>query len=57
MPPTLPLHKMGIVRGMAIAWHAQSDHQADGEPYGGPLCNCERIARRAVALGWRERER
>jgi len=57
MPPTLPVHVLGLIRGMAITWHAHSDHRADGIPYGDPLCDCERIARRAVALGWRERTR
>lgn len=37
---------------MAHDWHEHSDHAADGTPFGGPLCNCEQIARRAVRLGW-----
>jgi hypothetical protein len=40
------------VERMARAWHEVSDHAADGMPFGGPLCNCERIAERAQKLGW-----
>ncbi|MGV3564173.1 MAG: hypothetical protein ACO1ON_12925 [Nocardioides sp.] len=42
----------GPLASMAEQWHAASDHAADGEPFGGPVCNCERIAERARALGW-----
>lgn len=36
----------------AEQWHAASDHAKDGEPLGGPLCNCQSVAARASALGW-----
>lgn len=37
---------------MANEWHDESDHARDGTPFGGPLCNCDRIAARAFHLGW-----
>lgn len=40
---------------MARAWHAASDHHADGTPYGAPTCNCEHIAQRALTLGWTDK--
>ena len=39
---------------VARAWHAGSDH-AD-EPFGGPLCNCDRVAGRMLPMlaeAWR----
>lgn len=41
-----------VVAAAAERWHAASDHGGDGVPFGAPLCNCERIAARARALGW-----
>ena len=35
---------------VARAWHAGSDHAADGEPFGGPLCNCRRVADRIMPM-------
>lgn len=29
---------------IARRWHEKSDHAADGEPFGGMLCNCRRLA-------------
>ena len=43
---------------VARAWHAGSGH-AD-EPFGGPLCNCDRVAGRIMpmlAKSWREGRR
>ena len=34
----------------ARQWHAGSDHAADGEPFGGPLCNCDRVAGRLMPM-------
>lgn len=34
---------------VARSWHAQSDHAAD-EPFGGPLCNCDRVAERIMPM-------
>ena len=42
----------GLHDDMAHQWHEASDHGKDGTPFGGYLCNCERIAERAVRLGW-----
>jgi len=36
----------------AQQWHAASDHGRDGTPFGGFLCNCEQITKRAIDLGW-----
>lgn len=35
---------------VARAWHAGSDHAADGAPFGGPLCNCYRVAERMLPM-------
>ena len=35
---------------VARAWHDGSDHAADGVPFGGPLCNCDRVAERLVPM-------
>ena len=34
---------------VARAWHTGSDH-ADDEPFGGPLCNCDRVAGRIMPM-------
>lgn len=42
---------------VARQWHEGSDHAADGEPFGGPLCNCHRVAKRMLpmlAAAWNE---
>lgn len=39
----------------AEQWHATSDHGKDGEPFDGPLCNCQSAVDRASALGWNTR--
>lgn len=31
---------------VARRWHEGSDHARDGEPFGGPLCNCMKVAGR-----------
>lgn len=43
---------MNEIEQMSRQWHAVSDHAADGAPFGGWLCNCNQIARRAASLGW-----
>ena len=54
-PETIAANKKRrTVASMSLAWHAASDHAADGSRYGSPLCNCERIAQRAYDLGWRD---
>ena len=35
---------------VARAWHAGSDHAADGELFGGPLCNCWQVAERIIPM-------
>lgn len=40
---------MNLREHVARAWHAGSDHAAD-EPFGGPLCNCWRVAGRIVPM-------
>lgn len=35
---------------VARAWHDGSFHAADGTPFGGPLCNCDRIAGRIMPM-------
>ncbi|GLB62682.1 hypothetical protein NCCP2495_05600 [Dietzia sp. NCCP-2495] len=46
---------------VARVWHAGSDHAKDGSPFGGPLCNCWRVAGRIMPMldhawteGWAE---
>ena len=34
---------------VARDWHAGSDH-AETEPFGGPLCNCDRVAERIMPM-------
>ena len=41
---------MNVQTDVAHTWHATSDHAADGEPFGGPLCNCLRIAERMMPM-------
>lgn len=41
---------------VARAWHAGADH-ADHSPFGGPLCNCDRVAERIMPMlreAWRD---
>lgn len=48
---------MTTVEEVARRWHEGSDHARDGSPFGGPLCNCMRIARRVtpmLATAWRD---
>lgn len=33
---------------VARQWHEGSDHAADGEPFGGHLCNCMKVAERVT---------
>lgn len=40
---------MNVRERVARAWHAGSDHAAD-EPFGGPLCNCDRVAERMLPM-------
>ena len=40
---------MNVRERVARAWHAGSDHAAD-EPFGGPLCNCDRVAGRIMPM-------
>ena len=45
---------MNVRERVARAWHAGSDHAA--EPFGGPLCNCDRVAERIMpmlAVAWK----
>ena len=35
---------------VARAWHEGSDHAVDGTPFGGPLCNCWRVAGRMLPM-------
>lgn len=35
---------------VARVWHEGSDHAADGTPFGGPLCNCWRVAGRIMPM-------
>lgn len=35
---------------IARRWHDGSDHARDGEPFGGPLCNCLQVAERIAHL-------
>lgn len=48
----VPPYATRLVQAMALNWHAESDHAADGTEYGAPLCNCDRIAHRAYNLKW-----
>ena len=41
---------MNACESVARAWHDGSDHAADGEPFGGPLCNCLAMAGRIVPM-------
>ena len=41
---------VAAVESLAREWHARSDHAADGDPFGGYLCNCERVAERLAPL-------
>lgn len=51
--PALTRHQWTeLCEAMARSWHLASDHAADGTPFGGPLCNCEQVATRAIQLGW-----
>lgn len=36
------------IRNFAIRWHGESHHAFDGEPFGGPLCNCLAVAERMM---------
>lgn len=38
------------VLDLATGWHEGSDHGRDGEPFGGPVCNCLAVARRVMPL-------
>ena len=40
---------MSTRESVARAWHAGSDH-ADHSPFGGPLCNCDRVAGRIMPM-------
>lgn len=45
------------VLDLATGWHEGSDHGRDGEPFGGPVCNCLAVARRVMPLlveAWRK---
>ena len=35
---------------VARDWHEGSDHAKDGTPFGGPLCNCDRVAGRMLPM-------
>lgn len=48
----VPPYATQLVETMARNWHNTSDHAKDGTPYGGTLCNCDRIAHRAYNLRW-----
>lgn len=41
---------MSVHERVARAWHEGSDHAADGTPFGGPLCNCWRVAGRMLPM-------
>lgn len=38
------------IQQVARTWHAGSGHAADGMPFGGPLCNCQRVAGRIMPM-------
>ena len=47
---------MNVHESVARSWHEGSDHAADGTPFGGPLCNCWRVAERIMPMlagAWR----
>jgi hypothetical protein len=48
------MSRLDDIEAMAQEWHEASDHARDGAPYGSPICNCENVAWRAYALGWRK---
>ena len=35
---------------VAREWHDGSDHARDGEPFGGPMCNCHAVAGRIIPM-------
>lgn len=41
---------MTPIEKSAQLWHDGSDHARDGEPFGGPLCNCMSVAERLRPL-------
>ena len=41
---------MTVRERVARAWHVESDHAADGVPFGGPLCNCDQVAGRIMPM-------
>ena len=42
-------HAVTARERVARAWHEVSDH-ADHSPFGGPLCNCDRVAERIIPM-------
>lgn len=39
---------MSGVETVAVKWHAGTDHAFDGVKFGGPLCNCLKVAERMM---------